>query len=249
MGRLSGRRILITRAHPGTEALAARLEALGAIAVVAPTIAVRPVDDPRDLQAQAARLTSGDWVVITSPTAARIWAALTRAHPSLARLAAIGLATAEVLSTEGLPVAFVGDRATGAALAVALVALGGTGQFLLPRSDKAVADLSNGLRAAGMTVIECELYQTVPRLWTEAEREAVGVGVDVVTLMSPSAVQGLLSQPGADAWLPGAKLVAMGPTTAAAVQARFGRLDGVAEPPSLEGLVDAICRVSGVSSD
>ena len=245
MGRLSGHRILITRAHPGTEALAARLEALGAFVVVAPTITVRPVDDPRDMLSQVARLTPQDWVVITSPTAARIWATLTRTHPSRARLAAIGQATAEALSGEGLPVAFVGERATGAALAKALAALGGNGRFLLPRSDKAVAELPDGLRAAGMAVVECDLYQTLPRFWTEAERKAVGTGVDVVTLMSPSALNGLLSQPGTEAWLAGTKLVAMGPTTAAAVQARLGRLDGAADPPSLDGLIDAICCVSG----
>ncbi|MBC7543184.1 MAG: uroporphyrinogen-III synthase [Candidatus Sericytochromatia bacterium] len=245
MRPLTGKRVLITRAHPGAETLANRLTALGAEVVLAPTIAIEPIADPAPLFAQVARLTAADWVVITSPTAARLWALCTGTVTVPARLAAIGEATAAELRSQGLPVAFTGARATGAALASSLLSLGPTGRFLLPRSDKAVADLPIKLRSAGADVIECDLYRTVSRPWTADEVRAVGAGVDAVTVMSPSALDGLLSQPGVTLWLSRARLVAMGPTTASAVTARLGRPDAVADPPSIEALIASLCAVLG----
>jgi uroporphyrinogen-III synthase len=235
---LQGRRILITRARDGADKAADAFREAGAVPIVAPTIETLPLADALPMRETLRNLHADDWLVLTSPTAARLWAALVAPADLVARVAVVGGATATVLAQGGYTVSLVSPRALGEELAEAIIACGGGRRVLLPRSDKALPGLPNRLRQAGYSTIDVDLYRTVTRQWT-ADEAATATGVAAVTLMSPSAALGLSEQPGVGTWLATAKLVAMGPTTAVAVQQHFGRVDAVAEPPSLPGLVAA----------
>jgi uroporphyrinogen-III synthase len=235
---LPGPRVLITRAREGADRAAEAFRAAGAIPVLAPTIETLPTGDPTPFRVALAALQADDWVVLTSPTAARVWVDLVPAAAVRGRIAVIGEATADVLRQAGMPVTLIGPQATGVELATAIVAQGGGRLVLLPRSDRALQGLPEYLRQAGLATMDLALYRTRSRTWTD-EEAAEAAAVAAVTLMSPSAVVGLLAQSGVADWLPGARLVAMGPTTAAAVLEQCGRLDAVADPVSLAGLVAA----------
>lgn len=235
---LQGRRVLITRARAGADHAVAAFEAAGAVPVVAPTIATVPAADPTPFRVALQALQEHDWLVITSPTAARIWTDLVPVEARRGRLAVIGEATAAVLRHQGWPVALVSPHAVGTDLAAAMLAQGGGRLALLPRSDRALPGLPEALQQAGLATMDLALYRTVQRLWTPDEA-AAAAGVAAVTVMSPSAVTGLLAQPQAATWLGGVSLIAMGPTTAAAVRETGWPLAGVANPPSLAGLVAA----------
>ena len=67
--------------------------------------------------------------------------------------------------------------------------------------------------------------------------------VDVVTFASPSAVDGLaaaLGEPALAQLLAGAAAAVIGPTTARALVRRGRTADAVAEPATLDGLVEAV---------
>jgi uroporphyrinogen-III synthase len=236
---LTGRRVLITRALDGAERTAAAFRAAGAVPVVAPTIETVPCATAETLLSALQDLHADDWLVVTSPTAAGFWTDLVPAAAVPCRVAVIGDGTAAKLRAAGYRIDLTGPGATGVDLAAAIANLPQQGAtVLLPRSDLALPGLPACLQAAGYRTIDLALYETRTRGWTATEA-AAAADADVVTLMSPSAVAGLLAQPGVAAWLDAAVLVAMGPTTAAAVQTACGRAAAVADPASLAGLVAA----------
>ena len=113
---LAGKRIAITRPPEQAAALAERLEALGARTVPLATIAIAPIEDPSALDAAIANLASYDWLVFTSvngvaafagrlAATGRDWAAR-----GLARVAAIGPATARALEERGVQVDMTPDE-------------------------------------------------------------------------------------------------------------------------------------------
>lgn len=239
---LAGRRVLVTRPLDGAESLIDRLEALGATPILAPTMVTVPAEPIGPLGDALQELSTFDWLVLTSPTAVSYWLQLAGGL-DWPKVATVGEATAQGLRAAGREVAFVASRATGADLAVELLAHGATGRFLLPRSDRALPVLPDRLRAAGADVVQVDLYRTLPRRWTAAERAAVAAGVDLVLLMSPSAVQGLVEQGMDAAWLERVRLVAIGPTTAEAAVRLLGRIDAVGEPPCVEGMLAALVQI------
>ncbi len=110
--------------------------------------------------------------------------------------------------------------------------------------------LPRGLRAAGAEVDVVPLYATVEAPVDEAwlRGELRGGRLDVVTLASPSAVRALVARLGGDVprALGSARLAAIGPSTAAALEAEGLRADAVAEEPSDAGLARA--AVSSLAS-
>ena len=95
---LFGQRIVVTRAREQADALAARLEALGAHAIELPTIEIRPAADPAPLDRAIANLASYDWLIFTSATGVRCFverldASATDWRSLRARICAIGPAT------------------------------------------------------------------------------------------------------------------------------------------------------------
>jgi len=236
---LTGRRVLITRALDGAERTAAAFRAAGAVPVIAPTIETVACASADTLLAALQALHADDWLVLTSPTAAGFWTHLVPTAAVPCRVAVIGDGTAAKLRAAGYTIDLTGPGATGVELAAAIGAVAPRGStVLLPRSDLALPGLPERLQGAGYRSIDLTLYETRTRAWTATEA-AAAAGADVVTLMSPSAVAGLLAQSGVAGWLDVAVLVAMGPTTAAAVQTACGRAPAVADPASLAGLVAA----------
>ncbi|MEW6231530.1 MAG: hydroxymethylbilane synthase, partial [Chloroflexota bacterium] len=68
---LRGRKILITRAREGAQALAERIRALGGEPIEFPTIDFAPLDDFRELDNALARVRQFDWVIFTSANGVR----------------------------------------------------------------------------------------------------------------------------------------------------------------------------------
>jgi uroporphyrinogen III methyltransferase/synthase len=155
-----------------------------------PCVRVEPLADSTALAMALAPLGAGDWLVVTSRHGAD---AVARCGAPLARVAAIGEATAERLRHLGIAVAFTPSAASGERLARELPGPGGT--VLLARSDRALGDLPRILRERGFTVREVVSYRTVAgaygavgrvRSLLASERRAA------VVFHSPSAVEGFL---------------------------------------------------------
>ena len=200
---LAGVRVLVTRPRAQAAEMVTRLESLGAEAIVVPTIAIAPPEDPGPFDAACDHIGTFDWVVFTSVNAVARVAGRLAAGPGgihdLAgpRLCAVGAVTAEALASHGLRVDLVPDeyRAEGV-----IRAMRGQGDLtgarvLLPRGDLARGLLPAELGRAGAEVTAVTAYRTVP---ADLDRDGPDLRgmlgrrrVDVVTFTSGSSVRNL----------------------------------------------------------
>ncbi len=253
---LFGRRILLTRARHQAGRLQAELAALGAEPVEIAAIEIAPPAELAPLRAALESIENYDWIVLTSENGVhRFVEALLECGRDLrdlhrARLAAIGPATARALAAWGLRADLVPEEFVAESLVEAFrsgVALAGQ-RVLLARAAGARELLPRDLRALGARVDEVHTY--VSRIPADAPAEArlaiAGGPLDAVTFTSSSTVNHLLdvldaTDPGAArAWLENARVVCIGPVTAATARERGLRVDAVAETYTIDGLVTAL---------
>ena len=143
---------------------------------------------PKDIIPEGAPRRTWPWLLLSSPSAARMVIEGLHLCPDLARLpwAALGRGTALAALERGHTVAFCAEAEDGASFAVALIdAFGADVPFLLPRSDQARPALLEGLEAAGRQVYAWTAYRT-----TQADVEPIEVQAsDVLLVTSPSAIR------------------------------------------------------------
>jgi len=250
---LRGKRVLVTRARAQAQELVTRLQELGAIPIVFSMIhIVPPADNYVALDAALRQLATFDWVVFTSVNGVvHVWERLAvvgleaEAFASV-RLAAIGPATAAALTARGLQAAVMPERAVAEALLEVILHPEGQ-RFLLPLADLARDTLRVGLQAAGAEVVEVPAYSTVLAEPSPEALAAIESGVDVLTFTSSSTVRNFVEHVGqstAQALAAQARVVTIGPITAATAR-EFGlRVDVVATEHTIVGLVDAMTAMS-----
>jgi uroporphyrinogen III methyltransferase/synthase len=217
-GRLSGKRIVVTRPHSASPGLIAMLRAEGAEVVNCPLIriAYRTPDDLSVLQ------NSHEWTVFTSLHAVRgFWRVLQGLGRDArvlgpSRIAAVGPKTAEELHAIGIRPDLVPGVHRASALIDALApSIPQGGRVLFPHGTLARDEMRVGLRARGILVDELEVYETLPQRPTPEAIADIKTGVDAILLYCPSgaasaADAGLLSH--------GTPIACIGPTTAAKVR-------------------------------
>lgn len=246
-GSLSGWRVLVPRPADRGADLCALLAAEDAEPVSVPLISMQPVISA-EFDRAIGELAAGafGWLGVTSAQA--VSSVRDRATalgidpllPGVTRVAAVGAATARALREAGLRADLV---AAGAGSGVDLVrswpdpAPGD--RVLLPQSQIARQELSDGLRGKGFDVRTVIAYRTVPRPpEPQLSAELAAGGFDAVLLTSPSTVTAL------PAVHPDTVVVVIGPTTAAAARAAGLNPHCVADQPSARGLTDALVRFS-----
>lgn len=232
---LARKRIVLTRAPEQADDLAHQLERLGGEVLLLPTVAFAGPGDPAPLDRAIESLGNFHWVLFTSQNAVRFFAERCRALGRMdgndgwnsvavrPLLAAVGPATAEAAAKQGLRVEFVASQFRGQALAEELGGRVAGKKVLLPRSDRAGADLPAALRAAGAEVVEVVAYRTaLPESLAAEVTDAIRRGeVDVVSLFSPSAFHNLAEAIGLETLrgLTGRlALAAIGPLTAGVIR-------------------------------
>ena len=195
---LDGRRIVITRSAPQSEMLAKELSARGAIPVVLPLVSFADPQDFAPLDRAIAEIQQFDWIILTSAQAVRavvkrgkeLERSLIRSGSEL-RIASVGPVTAEAARQAGLPVEYVAETHTGAALAEELGDRLQGAKVFLPRSDRANPDLPAALKRRGAQVTEVIAYRTLKPTDVDQRnlRQMAEGAADAVLFFSPSAVQ------------------------------------------------------------
>ena len=244
---LFGRRVVITRARSQASVLALRLRDLGARPIEVPAIRVDPpADGGAGLARAAAALVDGayGWVVFTSANAVE---ALMEMIPDSRALgctcvAAVGPATAEALSRYRIVPDLLPDRQHAEGLLEAFPdppAPAGS-VVLFPRAAEGREVLVAGLELAGWEVDLIEAYRTVREEADESLRNQVE-SADAVCFASSSSVTGFVETYGVPSVPP--VVVCIGPATAeTAIRAGLG-VDAVADPHTIDGLIDALLSV------
>ncbi|UCG52052.1 MAG: uroporphyrinogen-III synthase [Candidatus Latescibacterota bacterium] len=166
---MKSKRIVITRAEHQAGKLAALIEERGGVPLMYPCIAVKPVEDTRELDRSLRSAANGefDWIVFTSANTVR--AVFERlgdlgvepASIAKARIAGVGPGTAEEIeSLLGLDVALVPDQHEAEGLVKSFSPASGL-RIFLPQSDLARPVLAEGLRLAGAVVRVVPAYRTI----------------------------------------------------------------------------------------
>jgi uroporphyrinogen-III synthase len=236
---LKGKRVVVTRAAEQCGDLIAALRARGAVPVMLPMVGFAPPDDEKLLDEALRGLRAGsyDWVFVTSQNAVR---ALRERCESLkmdlretfggVKIAAVGPTSAEAIANAGLQVAYVASKHTGLGLAEELDSEVRGKWVLLPRSDRANADLVRHLRQSGARVAEVCAYKTIVPEGDDlrAAEEPMKEGTDAVLFFSPSAVRHFRDFVGSEEFveLSGrAAFAAIGPVTEGALrESKVGRV-------------------------
>jgi uroporphyrinogen-III synthase len=244
---LAGKRVLVTRPRAQSADLCDRLRALGATAVVLPTIEIEPPANPAALAAA----TEYDWIVFTSVNGvAAFWdvfqheertARIRQSGDVGPKFAAIGPATARALMDRGVS-ALVPGEYVAEALAAALGEVGGQ-RILLPRAEVTRDVLAFELRRRGAIVDEAPVYATRPAAPDAAAVAELRRGVDVITFTSSSTVRGyvaLVDRLGLPPFDPRPLTACIGPITAATARAEGLIVDATAAVYTMDGLLQAV---------
>lgn len=172
-------RVWVTRTRPGADATAERLRALGHDPVVAPVLAVQPIEAAVDLA-------GADALAFTSRNGVDAFAALAKGGRNLP-VFAVGSATAEAARARGFSdvQSADGDVATLAAL----IATAAPGAVLHPAARDPAGDLAGLLRERGVKARTVAVYDTVPV--EPAEAVAQLASLDAVLVHSPKAARRL----------------------------------------------------------
>lgn len=253
---LAGRRIVVTRAREQAEEFIHSLQKMGAEVLLMPTVAFAPPNDWAPVDAALEKFTQFDWVLFTSRNAVGFFCQRGR-DLGLDRnllgcpkplVAAVGPATTQVASENGLRVDYIAKAGTGEALAAEMRASVGGKSVLLPRSDRADDRLPDALRGAGAFVTPVIAYRTsTPEsLDPEMLAQLRLAEVDAISFASPSAFHNLARLIGSSEELASLSqrvpFAAIGPTTARALRDAGVRVAIEAVEPSPACLADAISK-------
>ena len=266
MNALAGVVVAITRPTQGALELRALFQREGARVRIHPTIQTTPPGDIRPLLRAAGSLGNYDWVILTSPTGARVLCAALSAHPSgrpsfpsETGICAVGPATADALHPCGLKAQVVPERFVAESLLEELErtdAIAGR-RFLLVQAAGARDLLRTSLRAGSGRVDVVEAYRTVPDpKGAEALAFAVDRGeVDLLTFTSGSSARSFARAwnemgSGRERALPeGVQVAAIGPVTARVARGESLPVHVVASEHTGPGLVAACVRSMGEGGD
>lgn len=243
---LEGAVVLVTRARERAGELAALLRERGASPIEAPTIRIDPVPEGGTLD-EAIRDTAmraHAWVAFTSSAGVEAWFDRAQAlgfdaRDLNARVAAVGKGTAASLLAHGVEADLVPETYTTEALGHAFPE--GGGKVLLPRADIAPEELEAALVGKGWEPVRVDAYRsrTAGPLAPEAAAALAEGRIDAITFTSASTVAGFVELAGV---VRGPAIVCIGPVTARAAAAAGLDVTQVADPHTLDGLVDAVER-------
>lgn len=249
--RLSGVRVLVTRPRERAQELCFLLEDEGAEVIALPLLELLPPEDPRPLRAAAERIQRYAWVVFTSPSGVQALVEAVREAGAMEYLfrphiAAVGPRTAQAVREYGLSVIVQAEVSTGTGLFDALkLHLKEGDQILLPAAQDGRRELGDALEEHGHRVTRVAAYRTARGETDEEELRALYAEPPNVMLFgSPRTAEAFLESTGEQgpALLREARLVAIGPTTASALERMGFAPAAVAESPTPEGLVEAAVR-------
>lgn len=245
-------RVVITRDADDGAPFARALGA-GAEVVFMPVTSVVPASSEELAALAAAVAAPHDHVFVASrhavPPLVAALADASRAPADAPPVTAVGQATAAALVAAGFRAIARGD--TGEAAASALAALGVAGaRVLAPRAAGGRDEPLAVLRAAGAQVTDAIAYRTraaapgAPEV--DAGRRALASGAAACLVFAPSQVAALdavLAPDGGLGVLARTRVVAIGPTTAAALVARGVAPAAVAAEPTPAGMANALATV------
>jgi uroporphyrinogen III methyltransferase/synthase len=251
---LFGKRVLVTRPRAQGEDLAARLEELGAIPILLPTVAIGEPADWAPVDRALFQLAEYDWLVFTSANGVHALVSrlrkLGRDLRALGhlRLAAIGPGTTAALRSYHLDADVVPTMYRSEALAAALAGHVAGRRVLLARADRGREVLHDEL-AKLARVTQVAIYSQSAVAPDEAALDTLRRGdIDYVLLTSSNIVRALAAALGdsGQAGLAGGRtrLVSISPVTSAVIREKGWPVAAEASRYTMEGVIEALVELA-----
>lgn len=246
------RRVLVTRPPDRWPRLRERFSTGPILVEMRPTAVPGEPDDPGPGERAIAALSRYAWLIVASAAGAEalvcLLARADRPRPAALRVAAVGPATARALASAGLAVDLVASDPRGEGLARQVAARLSAGERALLVVPEGGGVAGPALRAAGVAFDEAPLYRTVasPEA-AQLAHEAIAGRFAGVGFTAPSSLDLWLRAAGGSAEslvdaLSRLVRIAIGPTTAARLEARGLAAHAVAAAPDETSFGDAIER-------
>ncbi len=243
--------VLITREENEHGPLSSLLRKKGFETLNIPTIAHQLLSSSHEVQSSADRIKEYDWVLFTSARGVEAFAnACDGSFSSIGtRIGCVGKATADAVERFDGMSEIIARNAGSEGLVDALIARKAIRdkRFLYPTSDNARSTLAEGILRNGGVIDQVVAYRTASTNVGEQVARVLGSRhVNATVFCSPSAIEALEESLAALAALRdyGGLLIAMGPTTRAAIVTALGEVD-VVEPDerTFEGITDILQRL------
>lgn len=239
---LFGRKIIVTRAREQISKLSSALSDLGAEITECPTIKIAaPSDNYREIDAAIKILREFDWLIFTSANGVEKFFERLKVHGLDARalgnikIAVIGSATAEKLSTFGIIADVIPKNFVAESLADSLQKFIGGKKVLLARAEVARDILPETLKKFGAEIKIAPIYKTEIEKPAQVEFDSA----DLITFTSSSTVENFIANYGVEP-LQKIPSAAIGTITAAKLEDFGIKAAVIAEEFTISGLVDAI---------
>lgn len=239
---LFGKKIVVTRTRQQASKLSMQLENLGAEVLEFPTIKIAaPSDNFKSLDAAISNIKNFDRIIFTSSNGVEKFFERLKTFKldaralSNSKIAVIGSATAEKLSSYGIIADIIPEKFCAESLIDALKNSVQGKKILIARAEVAREILPRELSNFGANVTLAAAYKTVP-----ADAKKINFDeVDLITFTSSSTVENFVAAVGVDT-LKKIKTAAIGTITAQTLK-NFGvTADIVAKEFTIAGLVDVI---------
>lgn len=271
-----GLRVAVTRsgARDPADPLVQILRRAGATPLPVPLTRTGPPRDPGVLERAVLHLAGYDWLVVTSartvaPLIQAIRASGVRIEDARGgglRVCAVGPRTGKVLARAGLVPDVLPERFNADGVVRAILALqgGNPPRVLFPRAEEGRETIPRQLRSAGAEVRLVAAYRTlaVPGAGARLAALVAAGEVDALTFTAPSGARLFVEawaercrtrppdgRPDRPLEIPaGIGVLALGPSTAAALRVRGVAVDRVAEPYTFKGLLSALAEWAAAPS-
>ncbi|WNC31618.1 MULTISPECIES: uroporphyrinogen-III C-methyltransferase [unclassified Thermosynechococcus] len=255
MSPLHGKTILVTRAAAQASDFTQQLTAAGATVLEMPTLEIVPPSSWQPLDQALAQLNTFDWLILTSHNAVSFFMERLQHHGKDSRtlaglkIAVVGEKTAQTLSSYGLVADFTPSEFVADALVAEFPEPVAGLRFLFPRVEKGGRPvLVETFTAAGAEVVEVPAYDS--RCPQTVDAQVLGAlqggQVDMVTFTSSKTVKHFCQLVGAQAaeLLQNVQIASIGPQTSQTCRELLGRVDTEATEHTLEGLLQALLRIT-----
>lgn len=244
---LSGKRVLVTRDASQSGDLSRLLEQRGANPIQLPTIQITGPTNYRGLDQSLGQLQTYSWIIFTSINGVTeffrrlfLFGKDSRELKGT-KICAIGIATNKLLGSYGILADLVPTNFSSQDLVKAFEAYNITGStILLPRSEIGTRVLPEQLEKMGALVEIVPVYKTViPKHSKKFVHKIFETPMDVIIFASSSSVTNLMQMLEHNmAYIEGASIVCIGPTTATTAKELGLDVHVIAQNHTVEGIVE-----------
>ncbi|RQD71372.1 MAG: uroporphyrinogen-III C-methyltransferase [Tindallia sp. MSAO_Bac2] len=257
---LFGKRIMVTRSREQASRLTENLKNQGAVVLEFPTIEIKPIENPKNMEHILRNLENYQHIIFTSTNGVDTFMKQLqkngmdlRCLSKDCRITAVGSSTQGRLEKAGIRVDYLPEVFTAEGILETLKPLVQEGEkVLLPRAGLGRKNLIQGLEAMGAEVEELVLYETkVPMANRDHLVKILSGKIDWITFTSGSTVNNFAEIIGEENLhlVQNSNIAVIGPVTAAAAYERGLPVTCQADPHTINALVEAIRKESKVKDE